>query len=95
MDLPISALKIDACFVRELPENKQQEAVCMMIIDMAQRLELMVIAEGAETREQVEFLLDKNCDQVQGFFHSPAIPLEQLPRFIQEQRFKRREMFFS
>jgi diguanylate cyclase (GGDEF)-like protein len=94
-ELPISALKIDACFVRELPNNPHQEAVCTMIIEMARRLDMMVVAEGAETYEQVEYLREQNCQQVQGFYYSPAIPLQQLPRFIQEQRFKRREPLFS
>ncbi|MEE4143810.1 MAG: bifunctional diguanylate cyclase/phosphodiesterase [Halieaceae bacterium] len=94
-ELPISALKIDACFVRDLPRNPHQEAVCAMIIEMAHRLGMLVIAEGAETHEQVEFLRENNCQQVQGFYYSPAIPLQQLPRFIQEQRFKRRERLFS
>jgi sensor c-di-GMP phosphodiesterase-like protein len=66
-----------------------------MIIEMAHRLGMLVIAEGAETHEQVEFLRKSNCQQVQGFYYSPAIPLQQLPRFIQEQRFKRREKLFS
>jgi diguanylate cyclase (GGDEF)-like protein len=94
-ELPISALKIDACFVRDLPRNPHQEAVCTMIIEMAHRLGMLVIAEGAETHEQVEFLRANNCQQVQGFYYSPAIPLQQLPRFVQEQRFKRRERLFS
>jgi EAL domain-containing protein (putative c-di-GMP-specific phosphodiesterase class I) len=94
-ELPISALKIDACFVRDLPGNPHQEAVCAMIIEMARRLGLLVVAEGAETHEQVEFLREQNCQQVQGFYYSPAIPLQQLPRFVQEQRFKRRERLFS
>ncbi len=94
-ELPISALKIDACFVRDLPGNPHQEAVCTMIIEMARRLGLLVVAEGAETHEQVEFLREQNCQQVQGFYYSPAIPLQQLPRFVQEQRFKRRERLFS
>ena len=94
-ELPISALKIDACFVRDVPTNPHQEAVCTMIIEMAQRLGMLVIAEGAETHEQVEFLRENNCQQVQGFYYSPAIPLQQLPRFVQEQRFKRRERLFS
>lgn len=93
--LPIAALKIDAGFVRDLPNDKHQEAVCMMIIEMAHRLGMLVIAEGAETHEQVEFLRSHNCEQVQGFYYSPAIPLQQLPRFVQEQRFKRRERMFS
>jgi len=86
MDLPISALKIDACFVEELPGNKQQEAVCTMIIDMARRLELLVVAEGAETQEQIDFLVENNCQQVQGLYYSAAIPLEQLPRVIRDLR---------
>jgi len=93
--LPISALKIDACFVRDLPRNPHQEAVCSMIIEMAQRLGMLVVAEGAETHEQIEYLRRQKCQQVQGFYYSPAIPLQQLPRFIQEQRFKRREQLFS
>ena len=86
-ELPISALKIDQSFVSGVPSNKHQEAVCMMIIDMAQRLDLQVIAEGAEDLEQVEFLKNANCHQVQGFYYSPAIPLPQIPRFVEEQMF--------
>ena len=89
-ELPISALKIDQSFVREVPQNTHQAAVCIMIIEMAQRLDMAVIAEGAETYEQIEFLRENECQQVQGFYYSPAIPLQQLPRFVEEQRFKRK-----
>ncbi|TDG15154.1 EAL domain-containing protein [Seongchinamella unica] len=94
-ELPISALKIDARFVRDLPNSPQQEAVCTMIIEMARRLGMMVVAEGAETHEQVEYLREQQCQQVQGFYYSPAIPLQQLPRFVKELHFKRREPLFS
>jgi len=87
-ELPISALKIDRSFVAQVAGNRHQQAVCMMIIDMAQRLDLLVIAEGAEGHEQVQFLNTARCHQVQGFYYSPAIPLDQVPRFIEEQRFK-------
>lgn len=87
-ELPISTLKIDTSFVREVPHNKHHAAVCMMIIDMAQRLDLMVVAEGAEGQEQVEFLSASNCHQVQGYYYSPAVPLEQIPRLEKEQRFR-------
>ncbi|MEP5766235.1 MAG: GGDEF domain-containing response regulator [Halieaceae bacterium] len=87
-DLPISALKIDRSFVQEVSGNRHQQAVCMMIIDMAQRLDLLVIAEGAEGQEQIDFLNSANCQQVQGYFYSPAVPLQQIPRYIEEQRFK-------
>lgn len=94
-ELPISALKIDACFVRDLPANPHQEAVCTMIIEMARRLDMLVVAEGAETYEQVQYLREKRCQQVQGFYYSPAIPLQQIPRFVEEQRFKRQQPMFS
>lgn len=94
-DLPISALKIDRSFVEGVANNEHQQAVCMMIIDMAQRLDLLVIAEGVEDREQIEFLARAHCHQVQGFYYSPAIPLEQVPRFIEEQRFKEPSLVHS
>lgn len=94
-ELPISALKIDRSFVRDIPANEHQQAVCMMIIDMAQRLDLLVIAEGVESLEQVEFLLAAQCHQVQGFFYSPAIPLFQVPRFVEEQLFKTSSLSIS
>ena len=94
-ELPISAIKVDAAFVRDLPHNVQQAAVCSLIIEMACRLEIEVIAEGVENHEQVSFLRSQNCEQVQGFYYSKAIPLQQLPRFVQEQRFKQRERISS
>ncbi len=94
-ELPITALKVDAAFVRDLPHNPQQAAVCSLIIEMARRLNIEVVAEGAENYEQIEFLRNQQCQQVQGFYYSPAIPLQQLPRFVQEQRFKARERILS
>ena len=94
-ELPISALKIDQCFVRDLPNNEHQEAVCTMIIEMGRRLGMLVVAEGVETHEQLEFLRENNCQQVQGYYYSPAIPLQQLPRFVHEQGVKRREQLLS
>ena len=61
-----------------------------MIIEMGRRLDILVVAEGAETHEQIEFLREHHCQQVQGFYFSPAIPLQQLPRFVQEQGLNRR-----
>ena len=66
-----------------------------MIIEMGRRLGMLVVAEGAETYEQVEFLRENHCQQVQGFYYSPAIPLQNLPRFVQEQREKRRSQLLS
>lgn len=94
-ELPISALKIDQVFVRELTSNEHQETVCTMMIEMGRRLGMTVIAEGAETHEQVEFLRENHCHQVQGYYYSPAIPLQQLPRFVQDLRQKRQGNILS
>ncbi len=88
-ELPISAIKIDAMFLEEAPKNPQHEAICAAIIEIARRLRMEVIAEGAETLEQIEFLRRHGCSQVQGFFFSPAIPLHRLPLFMQRQRWHR------
>ncbi len=90
-ELPISALKIDRSFVIDVPGNKHQEAVSMMIVDMARRMDLDVIAEGAEGEDQIQFLRSIQCQQVQGYYYSPAIPLQQVPRFIKEQVFKEKD----
>jgi len=94
-ELPISSLKIDGAFVRNIPGNEHQEAVCTMIIEVARRLGLDVVAEGAETHEQVTFLKEHDCQQVQGFYYSPAIPLQQMPLFVEKLRQKRNESLFS
>jgi EAL domain-containing protein (putative c-di-GMP-specific phosphodiesterase class I) len=62
---------------------------------MGRRLGMLVVAEGAETYEQIEFLRDHHCQQVQGFYYSPAIPLQNLLRFVQEQGQKRRNQLLS
>ena len=94
-ELPISALKIDGGFVRDIPGNEHQEAVCNMIIEMAHRLGMDVVAEGAESYEQIAYLKEHNCQQVQGFYYSPAIPLQQMPRFVEQLRQKRSDALFT
>ena len=81
--------------MRRMSVRVYQEAVCAMIIEMGRRLDMLVVAEGAETHEQVEYLRGQGCEQVQGFYYSPAIPLQQLPRFVREQGLKRRDNLFS
>jgi len=85
-ELPISALKIDTQFVRDAPTNPQRRAVCRSIIELARGLDITVIAEGVENVEQLRFLADEGCHQVQGFFFSEGLPLDQIPLFVQELR---------
>ncbi|TKC87660.1 EAL domain-containing protein [Trinickia terrae] len=73
--LPIVRLKIDKSFVRELPQGEDDRAIVMAVISMSRRLNLNVIAEGVETQEQVDFLRESDCHEIQGYYFSrPVAP---------------------
>ncbi|WP_317203850.1 putative bifunctional diguanylate cyclase/phosphodiesterase [Janthinobacterium sp.] len=82
---PISTLKIDKSFVRDLPANTQDAAIVKAIISMARSLNLHVVAEGIETAGQEELLMASGCDSGQGFFYSKAVPAQQIVRLVAEQ----------
>ncbi|HTP74707.1 MAG TPA: EAL domain-containing protein [Burkholderiaceae bacterium] len=71
---PIDTLKVDRSFIRELPSDSEDKAIAEAIIAMGKTLSLTVVAEGVETREQQEFLRERACDQVQGFYFSRPVP---------------------
>lgn len=66
-NLPVQTLKIDQSLVRDLPDDKDDEAISRAVIAMGHALELSVIAEGIETRSQLEVLKDTGCDYYQGY----------------------------
>ena len=70
---PISRLKIDQSFVRELATSADDRAIARAIIAMAHQLHLRVIAEGVETEEQCRFLRDSGCDEMQGYLVSRPV----------------------
>jgi diguanylate cyclase (GGDEF)-like protein len=72
--LPIGALKIDRSFVANVPGARDDATIVRAMISLAHNLGLEVIAEGAETREQVAFLRENGCDQVQGFYFARPMP---------------------
>ncbi len=67
---PIDKLKIDIAFVRDITTNPNDAAIALAIISMAHSLKLRVIAEGVETRPQLEYLRRNRCDEIQGYFFS-------------------------
>ncbi|GGE81247.1 putative bifunctional diguanylate cyclase/phosphodiesterase [Massilia psychrophila] len=71
---PISTLKIDRSFVIGLPDEENDCAIARAIVTMAQQLRQEIVAEGVETAEQMAFLRDLGCDQLQGWLFSPAVP---------------------
>jgi EAL domain-containing protein (putative c-di-GMP-specific phosphodiesterase class I) len=79
---PIDKIKIDRSFVRDLTLDVTDAAVIDAIIAMAHSLKIRVIAEGVETPEQLRYLRERGCDEVQGFYFSKAVPVEQIPALL-------------
>lgn len=75
---PARAIKIDRSFLQGIPANHDHLAITRAIIDFAHGLGVSVIAQGAETRQQVEFLREHNCDSVQGFYFSEPVSADML-----------------
>ena len=85
---PIDVLKIDRTFVDGLPEGEQDAQIARAIIAMAHSLNLAVIAEGVETHEQLEFLREHGCDEVQGYLFGRPMPAQQFEtQFANESLF--------
>ncbi|MCW8887368.1 MAG: EAL domain-containing protein [Motiliproteus sp.] len=74
--LPIDTLKIDRSFIRGVTDNADDAEIVRAIINLAHNLRKDVIAEGAETAEQIAFLRENQCDQVQGYYYSPPVSFE-------------------
>jgi predicted signal transduction protein with EAL and GGDEF domain len=84
--LPIGRVKIDRSFVADLPRSPDDCAVVGAIIAMAHSLRIPVVAEGVETEEQLEFLRQRGCEEVQGYLFSPAVPPEALARMLEREK---------
>ena len=81
-DLPIDTLKIDRCFIRDLPDDQAACAIVSAILHMAKGLALEVVAEGVETEPQMRFLKDNGCDIAQGFLFSKPLTVDRFEAFI-------------
>jgi len=81
---PISRLKIDRSFIQDITTNPDDAAIAEIIIAMAQTLKLSVIAEGVETRAQMELLSFNNCIEMQGFLFSRPVPAELFAEILRD-----------
>ena len=80
--LPIDMLKIDGSFISGLTESDGIKSIIESTIDLAHSLGMPVIAEGVATHEQLKFLVEKGCDQIQGYLCSPPLPPDKLEVFL-------------
>ena len=84
--LPIDTLKIDKEFVGDLTNDPDDEAITATVITMAHSLGLNVVAEGVETAEQLMYLREQGCDEIQGFWLSPPLDVHHCLAFIRNYR---------
>jgi EAL domain-containing protein (putative c-di-GMP-specific phosphodiesterase class I) len=79
---PLDKLKIDRSFIRDISSDTEDAAITRAIIGLAHNLRLKVVAEGVETREQLEFLRTLGCDEYQGYYKSKPVPAAEFQRLI-------------
>ncbi|MHA4871022.1 EAL domain-containing response regulator [Duganella sp. PWIR1] len=83
---PIDVLKIDKSFVDDVTTNSADAAIALSVISLAHNLNMRVIAEGVETREQVQFLAERGCDEMQGYYFSRPVNAESFTALLRERR---------
>jgi diguanylate cyclase (GGDEF)-like protein/PAS domain S-box-containing protein len=81
---PIDALKIDRAFVEDLPDRFEDAAIVKAVIALAAGLNLRVVAEGVETKPQLDFLREQGCREVQGYYFSYPVRGEELLRLLEQ-----------
>jgi len=83
--LPLEKIKIDQSFIKELPASKEDFAIVVAIINLASNLRLDIIAEGVETKEQVELLKRLGCYIIQGYYYSKPLPSTEFEKLYLEK----------
>ena len=76
--LPINRLKIDRSFIKDIPDDEEDVAIVQAILALAGSLKLNLIAEGVETLEQRDFLIENGCINIQGHYYSHPMPAEEM-----------------
>ncbi|WP_456273224.1 EAL domain-containing protein [Bacillus sp. AK031] len=83
---PVDTLKIDRTFIQDLLTEQDDTVIATAVISMASKLGLKVVAEGVETEEQLNYLHDLHCNEVQGFLISPPIPVKEFEILLEKER---------
>ena len=88
--LPIKEIKIDRSYVSGLPEDTDDAGLTQAVIAMAHGLGIEIVAEGVETRAQLEFLMTHRCTRAQGHLIAPAMPSAEFAEFLRRERNQQR-----
>ena len=83
---PVQSIKIDQSFVRDLAANADDSAIVKAVVAMAKSLKLKVIAEGVETKEQLDFLATLECEEYQGYYFGRPVPAESFIKYMKQPR---------
>ncbi|MBD1399454.1 EAL and GGDEF domain-containing protein [Pelovirga terrestris] len=92
---PLQRLKVDKTFVRRLSTHPEDSAITEAIIVMAHTMGIKVVAEGIENKQELEFLVSKNCDEAQGFYFSRPLTMSQLTEKIKDNESVQAFCFFA
>lgn len=84
---PVDRLKIDKSFIDGVANNEEDKVIVKTIISMAHNLGLKVIAEGVETKKQLDFLKTYKCDEIQGHYFSKTVSIEKIKEYLTEDTF--------
>ena len=79
-ELPLDVIKLDAEFFRGEGNDERGKLIVTETIDLAKRLGMHIVAEGIETREQVDFLKERECDLIQGFYFAKPMPTDEFEK---------------
>jgi PAS domain S-box-containing protein len=84
--LPVDTIKVDRAFIKDLPMDVDDVAITHAVLALVHSLKRSVVAEGVENRDQLQFLIDNECDEGQGYYFSPALPESEFRSFLEEAR---------
>lgn len=80
--LPVDKLKMDIQFVRGIDKSPKDQAIAVVIMNLAKNLNLKLVAEGVESSSQLNFLKQRMCDEVQGFYYFKPMPAEEIEKIL-------------
>lgn len=83
---PLDSLKIDRAFIRDVTTDADDATIALTVINLAHSLKLKVVAEGVETQAQLEFLCSHGCDEIQGYYFSKPLPVDDITEALRTGR---------